>query len=560
MIYPLFPFASHTAIRIHSQDLLKHDLISHHLFRLSCFLNFSKFQSFIFAFLLIGEITLNWGLENFPNQTPFLPQKANTPQHSNFLIFQKNLSLQQAIYLALRHNTDLLTSLNNRQLENFDLLLAKQKFEPQFTLNNSLTYAKTADEGTPDYATTSANIGPGMTWTLPLGTQLATNLTYAPTHQTGSTGYSGDSFNYSMTVTQPLLQNFGTKINDVDLDNAYDQQIIDDLNLRKTVQTTIINTANAYYAVVAAEQSYAISKRSLEHAQQELTQRQAKLSAGQIPATDVTQAQIDLMTQQQSLESSNQALSTAKADFLNTLGLPSDTDFTVDPDVDIQSPNSDIKQATALALKNNIDLKIEALQSKQDTRNINKSQNSRLWQLNLVLSSSHSTSSTDYTDPDSDNVTQTGNSNSVSLNLSIPLNQVTLDQQELSSAISLNNQQISEAQQKRTVINNVIAAVQNLQSQWTQLQISEQKQQLSEGSAKAAQIEYQYGKIDAFSLQQQQESAIDAEQDVVNLKINYLKQYMTYEQLMGTLLDQWHVNIASSKSFNPNLNTGETAL
>ncbi len=497
-------------------------------------------------------------IQNFPDQPPFLPTKAVTVSLSAPVIpntpipleLQSDLTLQQAIYLGLRHNTDLLTSLNNRQLQNFDLLTAEQKFQPQFTLNNSITYAKTSDAGTPDFATQSASVGPGMTWTLPLGTQLQTSVNYDPTHQSGTAAYSSDQFGYSITVTQPLLQNFGTAVNEVDLNNAYDQQIIDDLTLRKTTQTTIINVANAYYAVAAAEQSYQISERSFDNAQKELTKRQAKLAAGQIPATDVTQAQIDLMTQQQSLESASEALSTAKADFLNTLGLPPETRFSVEDQVDIKPPTFDLSESLKSALKNNIDLKIQALQSEQDSRNIKKSQNSRLWQLNLVVSGARSHSDTDYDDPDSQDTSQLSSNSSVALNLSIPLNQVTLDQTELSSAIALENQQISEAQEKRTVINNVISAVHNLQSQWLQLQISQEKLTLSQASFKAAQVEYHYGKIDAFSLQQQQQSAIDSEQNVVDLKISYLKQYMAYEQLVGTLLDHWHVNVTTQNTQN----------
>jgi len=510
---------------------------------------------FIFLFL-IQAIAYADELQNFPGQIPFLPIKAlsksssinmdMTNTASDTKTSDTHLSLQEAIYLGLKHNTDLLTRLNNRQLERFDLLTAQQKFEPQVSLSNSVTYAKTEDQGSPNFTTKSASIGPDVSWELPFGTKLDTSLNYAPASESGADASSSNQIGYSITVTQPLLQNFGTKANTVDLDNAYDQQIIDDLTLEKTVETTIINIASAYYAVVSANQSYTIAQQSYQEAQKELEKRKARLTAGQIPETDLTQAQIDLITQEQSVEAANEALATAKADFLNTLGLPTDTLFKVDDHVDAEAPSSDITESLKQALKNNIDLKTEALQSKQDERNILKSKNARLWDLELVLSRSRTHSTITYINPDLANTSQLSDNSSASLSLSIPLNQVTLDQNELSSAISLENQQIAEAQQKRTIVNNVVAAVHNLQSQWLQLQIAQEKLSLSKSSYEAAQIKYQYGKIDAFSLQQQQESNIQAEQNVVDLRINYLKQVMTYEQLTGSLLNHWHVNIEAA--------------
>ena len=538
------------------------------------------FLFLLFLIFLLQDSPL-FALENFPDQTPFLPIQA-TQNSSNSLTIKtpgisttpvisasnlnpnylnpnylnpdnlnlnNKISLQSAIYLALRHNTDLLTSLNNRQLERFDLLTAQQAFEPQASITNSLNYSKTESTGSPNYFTKSASVGPQVTWTLPLGTQVQTSVNYQPSGQSGTSGelennnYESSQLGYSITVTQPLLQGFGVDVNEVDLDNAYDQQTIDDLNLETTVETTVINVANAYYAVVSAEQAYQISERSLQDAQKELARRKARLEAGQIPATDVTQASIDLMTQQQSLGAADQALSSAKADFLNTLGLPSNTSFEVDPNPTISQEPTDLIQSDQEALKNNINLKVEALESKQDERNILKSKDSRKWTLDLVASRSRSSSSTTYEDINNPNTSNTSDNSSISLNLTIPLNQVTLDQNELSSAISLENQQITEAQQKRSLINNVNAAVNNLNSQWFQYQMAQEKLTLSQQSFNAARIEYQYGKLDAFAFQQQQESYINSQQSVVDSEINYLKQVMSYQQLVGTLLTHWHINI-----------------
>lgn len=497
---------------------------------------------------LVAITSTGNALENLPGATPFLPVKAvtiNAPRllTNNTSIDQTNLSLKQAIFLALKHNTDLLTSLNNRQLQRFDLLTAKQAFEPQFTLSNTLTYAKTKTSGTEESVSRSLNMAPTMTWTLPLGTKIESSLTFAPTLQQGSSDYTSYDSGYSITVTQPLLQNFGTKVNEVALDNAYDQQTIDDLNLRKKIQSTIQTITNDYYAVVAAKQTYTSSKSNLEQSKKQYQSRKARLKAGQIPSTDVTQARINLFGIEQSMQSAAQALQTAKAKLLDDLGLPANTLFHVDNHIYVNQLKVNIPSSVKNALSNNIDLKIEQLTEKQDERNILTSKNKRLWSLNLVMSNSRSRTNTNYTDINTNDTNQMQNNTSVALNLSIPLDRVSLDKDELSSAISLENQKYARQQQHRTIVNSIVASVQNLNRAWSQYLVSKDKLTLSEQTEKAAQIKYNYGKIDAFTMQQQEQSLISAQNDLINQRIAYLKQVMSYRALEGTLIDHWHINV-----------------
>lgn len=493
-------------------------------------------------------------IQNFPNQAPFLPIKAVTidppiafKNPKIPLRLSTDLTLKDAILIALRHNTNLQTSINNRQLQNFDLLTAKQHFEPQFTLQNSLTYSK-SDGGVGAQTTTrSLSVGPQVSWNFPLGTSVTAGLQYIPTDQRGASAYKSYQTGYNITVTQPLLQGFGIKTNEVALDNAYDQQIIDDLQLRQTVQKTITDTANTFYAVVAARQAYVIAKDSLKTAKVTLRNRKAKLQAGQIPQIDVTQAALNLITQQQSVQTAEEAYSTAKAALLNILGLPANTEFKIDIKLIYDHEQPVLANAIMKALKSNITMKEAELNATVAQRNILTSDDQQKWKLDLVLSRSRSKTNTNYSDIDSPNTDTLTNDSSVALNLTVPLDRVTLDKNKLSAAISLQNDQLTEAQSKRSVVNDVVAAVQNLDNQWVQLQVTKQKLALTQATAKAASIQYEYGKLDAFSLNQQRNNVQTAEQGLVDAKIAYIKQIMAYQTLVGTLLSHWNIHVKVQK-------------
>ena len=133
---------------------------------------------------------------------------------------------------------------------------------------------------------------------------------------------------------------------------------------------------------------------------------------------------------------------------------------------------------------------------------------------------------------------------SVGLNLTIPLDQTSLNQTELSAAVSLNNTEITQAQEKTDLVNQITAGLENLNNQRAELAFSKTRLKLAKLTYQAAQIKYQYGKIDAFSLQQQKENQTNAEQTLINAKINYLKQALNYEALTGTLLNRFNIHIS----------------
>jgi outer membrane protein TolC len=469
----------------------------------------------------------------------------NPPLLYNSPTQQTDLNLltpQSALVLALNRNPDINIAINNRKVQRYDLLTAEQAFEPQFSVTGTTSYAKNNYGSGNIYNTSTANIGPAVTWTFPLGTQLAANWGYGPTHQSGTGAMQSTSNSWTITLTQPLLQNFGTDVNEVPLENARDDQGVDDLQLQDTIVNTVSSVMDDYYAVVQAEQSLQIAKESLVQSEATLKNREALLKAGRIPRLDVTQAEIDISTQQQSESQAEQTLNSAKAKILEDLGLPSDTNFEVVKDLTVKKINPDLNASLALAQKNNIDIQIARIQYKEQQRNMLTSENQNRWTLNLQLQRSHSLTDTTY--PNTQVTPNTSNlvdNTQASLNLSVPLDDVTLDKNTLAAAVALQNQDISLRNQELALKTNVVAAIQNLQAQWTQLQVSERNLSLSRTNYNAAVIKFKFGQIDAFSLSQQQQQLIQAEINVVNAKITYLQQVRNYEKLIGTLLDTWHI-------------------
>ena len=460
------------------------------------------------------------------------------------------LTLRDAVLLALHHNPHLAIAFNTRFVDRYNLLTAEQTFIPQVTLASSLSYSRVDTQTSGDSTDTSndsttkqANIGPSVKWLLPLGTTLSGSLGYNPSKQSGSDQQNSNSFTWDVSVSQPLLQGFGWDVNMASLRNARDTQIIDDLTLKTQVETTIATTVTDFYTLVQSKLNLEIAKQTLEQYQRTLYTRKMKYQAGQISGSDVTQAKLDVATQQQALAAATAELASNRQNLLVELGLPNNTTFQVDTSLILSPLTVTLSKAVADALKNNITMETARLNYRIDQRNVVVGENKSDWSLDLDLDRSRQRENVAYADDASPNSNSIVNNTSVTLNLSIPLDRVSIDQKLYTIKNSMTNQQITLESTKQNLITQLQTAILNLNTQWQKLKIDEVQLKLAKQNTYAAEIKARYGKIDPFTLSQQQQALVADKDSLVGDKIAYIEQIMNYQKLTGTLLPAWHIKI-----------------
>ena len=494
-----------------------------------------------------------------PTMHPLLPTKplsnSETPRPLPKLTPNTNnnkLTLKDAILIAMHHNPKLSIDINNRRLSRYDLITAEQNFVPQFSVVSSVGYTrsvtKSSDPDTGDTSTKSitrqANIGPEMTWNLPYGTNISANFGYTPSEQSGSNANNGNEMTWTVTLTQPLLKNFGSNITELNLHNEQDTQVLDNYQLLDSVSQTISTIISDYYSLVQAQLALNISAQSLQQTRETLTQRKVSYQFGRVAKDDVDQAALDVETQEQSYTQAKTSYVNAKAKLLNDLGLPGNTQFNVDDKLDVTPLHPNMGQSQTLALKNNRTYLEAKLNYKIADRNLLKLANNRRWELDLNLSQTHSRTNTNYapaTELNSSN--NVLNNTSASLDLTIPLDGVSIAQSHLQQAVDDENAQVNFTTAKRSLMTQVADLINQLNNSWTSLQISQRQLKLQKATYQAAVLKVKFGKLDTFSLSQQQENLIEAENNLVVAKINYITLKTQYKQLMGSLLKDWHIHI-----------------
>jgi outer membrane protein TolC len=221
------------------------------------------------------------------------------------------LSLDDAIKLALDKNLDISVQRLNPQTFDFSLANLKAIYRP--TLTSTVSQQS---QTTPSTQTTSGGVvgtgilqdtttfNGGIAQNLPWGGGTFTgtiNNNRGTTTSTTALFNPNYNNNWSANYTQPLLRNFHIDNNRQQLIVTKLNQDISEIQLQATIINTLSNVRNAYWDYVFAVQSVEVAKRSVELAEQLVRDNQTRVEVGTMAPIDVIQAQSQAATQRQNL-------------------------------------------------------------------------------------------------------------------------------------------------------------------------------------------------------------------------------------------------------------------
>ncbi|MBI5118557.1 TolC family protein [Candidatus Poribacteria bacterium] len=213
------------------------------------------------------------------------------------------LSLEDCISVAMKNNLDIGVENYVPAISDADVQTQKGLFDPHIFFN--ATYINRVD---PLSANVSVSAG-GLTsvkteqWLLSGGLTgaIATGLAYEASISSEHTPFStitdffeanGEQrFTTALTVTQPLLKNFGVDVNTTGIRAAEKTREASVYELELTILTTLFDVESAYWELVFARENLQAKMRSLELAQNLLDENRIRLEVGVIPPLAVLQSE-----------------------------------------------------------------------------------------------------------------------------------------------------------------------------------------------------------------------------------------------------------------------------
>ncbi len=291
------------------------------------------------------------------------PSPAPTPDPRPVL----ELSLDNAVERALKNNIDLAVEKFRPESAAADVTGAEGAYDfnltGQLLKNSSTVPARNAFTGGAEVNT--------KTWTWDVGVEkllktggvfdVSFNNSKADTGSIFTTFNPSYDSSLNLSLTQPLLRNFGMDNARYQLKVSKNNQQISDVQFRETVLNTVATVKKEYYDIIAAIDNLEAQRKSLALAQKLLDENQIKVRVGTLAPLDVVQAESEVAGREETVIVAEAALARVE-DVLKAAIFPKNDPATWDlrivptdrPTADRQEIDTDGAIQKALAARTDI--------------------------------------------------------------------------------------------------------------------------------------------------------------------------------------------------------------
>jgi outer membrane protein len=280
-----------------------------------------------------------------------------------------DMTLEQAIQVALDNNLSLQVARLNPQIQDYTLEGARAVFVPQITATYNYTNqsapSTNTTEGVLDNLTTTNRYNAGVSQSTPwYGGTYAVNFNNSSQTSNAKTNPRNPQYNSSLqfTYTQPLLANFSTDANRENVAANVVERQITDIQLLTTIENTKATVRDSYWGLKAAIEKIEISRRAEALAQELYDDDKTQVTIGTMAEIDTAQPEAALASAQGATLAAEIAWQQADLAFKQLIVSGPNDDLlkkTINP-VDIPvvgpEPNLDIPGALAKAMTDRTDI------------------------------------------------------------------------------------------------------------------------------------------------------------------------------------------------------------
>lgn len=236
------------------------------------------------------------------------------------------LSLRDSIALALKNNLDIAVEGFNPPLRDQDLVSERAAFDPSAFLELTRTdnRAPSSSIFNPGGRSLSDlwDFNTGLRQKIPTGGTYELRFNNEYLNTTSTSTKDGFTSKLSLTLTQPLLKNFGVEATETNIRIASNNQFISREQLRLRVSDIATQVHNGYFDLIFAIENLEVQRRSLRLAQDLVALNRARVRAGVAAPVEVTQAEAQEAARVQDVILAEKAVRDAEDTLKVILNLP----------------------------------------------------------------------------------------------------------------------------------------------------------------------------------------------------------------------------------------------
>jgi outer membrane protein TolC len=488
-----------------------------------------------------------------------------------------SMSLEECIIKALKDNLGVAIQVLGPQISAEGVNAAQEKYIPTLSMSarsqkqesNSYSFldaqAESSINRTQNYTFLSAS------QTLPTGGALSLEFTGYRTasNQTGVTINPRFGTTLRFSLNQPLLKNFGLKINQREILVAKNNLGISEENLKNTLMTTIYNVESAYWNLVYSIESLEVRRQSLALAKDLLEKNQRSVEVGTLAPMEVLSARAEVATREADLILAETQIQSYGDQLRLLLNMTEDEGPYAAALVPKDKPvyvarKVDLNEALAAAIANRPDLEISRIGLESNKLSLSLAKNQALPDLSLSASyyspgidgtrivyvGSPLDGIVDYTIPGgmSGAMKQTTSFKypnwNLGLTLSIPLSNIFSRANLAQARLNMQQAMLELEQQRGQVYLEIKNAVRSVESNYKRILAYTTARELAEQKLAAEEEKRRVGMSTNYMVLTYQRDLANARISELNSIISYNVSLAALEKAMGTSLKSKNIRLS----------------
>jgi outer membrane protein TolC len=489
---------------------------------------------------------------------------------------EKPLSLEDCITKTMRNNLSVAVEVLNPELADISVSRAKEKFIPSLSFAYGSENTNTASFSWIDAAekiTTQFNdYGAQFIQLFPTGAELSVSLY----------GYKNDTNRKFQTInprygntlsfdfTQPLLKNFGFKINRKEIIVAQNNRDVSENQLKTVLLDTIYALEEAYWNLVYNIENLKVKRQSLKLASDLLAKNKREVEVGTTAPIEILSAKSEVATREADILQAEAAVKNSE-DLLKTIiNLAAEQENADVNIIPVDKPTYDkrevsLEEALGIALENRPDLKASKIDIKSKEIDLGYAKNQLLPNLSFRASYwSPGVSGTQILylndDPLSEIVIETipGASSKalkdalkfryknwfVGVTLSIPLNTLLSRADYARAKTDLDQAVLRLKNQEQQIFLEIKTAVRSVQTDYKRVEAYRVARELAEEKLDAEEKKFKVGLTTNYIVLQYQRDLADAQSAELRAIIDYNLSLARLDKALGITLKNRNIRIA----------------
>ncbi len=218
-----------------------------------------------------------------------------------------NLTLKQAISMAVEKNLEVRAELYNPAMNEADIRMNRGIYDPFVTLSTSYLHsdtqsASTVVSGASISRQKSLQANAGVNQLLPIGGTLGLSYTnlWNRSNADTSRGFLDDYWRSELVASysQPLLKNFGREATEVGISVSVNNKIASLEQFKSKLIDVVTRVRTAYCTLYSLKENLEAKKTALTLAQKILSDTKGQVRAGVLPAMEILNAEFGVATRE----------------------------------------------------------------------------------------------------------------------------------------------------------------------------------------------------------------------------------------------------------------------